>query len=253
MHMLSHMTGLAQCPGCSAMDETFDHLFHCPHPLMASTREAIIAALRKKGLKRHIPRPFIDCITTTFSSHFASTQPHLPTHPQLAQASEAQSRIGTEILLRGYLATAWSVALDKLGADHPLRMMLWLLRFIWFDCVGTLWNTRNDILHRHKNEQDLILDSPNSDSLQWFLENDTALNSRDQYLLQFSTADIVQMSSRTKSELVRLLTAARDLHSAESAKLHCGVFTCDFLCQRCIVGCSPVTFYTKDALWGVHL
>ncbi len=34
MHMLSHMTGNAQCPGCSCPNEMIQHLLHCPHPLM---------------------------------------------------------------------------------------------------------------------------------------------------------------------------------------------------------------------------
>ena len=115
-------------------------------------------------------------------------------------------------MFRGYLATEWSVALDKMGVDHPLRLMLWVLRFIWFDCVIPLWNAQNDILHNHKNEHNLMIDSRNLDTLHWFLGNDAALNSRD-----LSVADIALMAPRTKSELVWLLTIARDLHSTESA------------------------------------
>ena len=217
MHMLSHMTDIAHCPGCSEADETFDHLFHCPHPLLASAREEIIAALRKKGLERHIPRPFLDCISSIFTSHFTTTRPDTPPHPRLATALEAQSRIGLDMFFRGYLTVAWTTALDDLGADHPSRMMLWLLRFIWFDCAKKLWRARNTILHHHKNEHDLLVDSRNSDTLQWFLTNSDALNARDRYLLTFSLTDIPLMAPRTKHELVCLLTTARDLHSAEIA------------------------------------
>ena len=211
------MTDIAHCPGCSDEDETFDHLFHCPHPLLASAREEIISALRKKGLKRHIPRPFLDCITTIFTTHFATTRQDTPGHPQLATALEAQSRIGTDMFFRGYLAAAWTIALEDLGADHPPRVMLWLLRFIWFDCVDTLWRARNNILHHHKNEHDLMVDSRNFDTLHWFLNNSEALNTRDRYLLTFSPTDIPLMAPCTKHELVRLLNTACDLHSMESA------------------------------------
>ena len=62
-----------------------------------------------------------------------------------------------------------------------------------------------------------MIDSRNLDTLHWFLGNDAAINSRDRYLLSFSVADIALMAPRTKSELVWLLTIARDLHSTESA------------------------------------
>ena len=35
---------------------------------MTTAREEIIFALRKKGLKRNVPRPFLDCITTIFTT-----------------------------------------------------------------------------------------------------------------------------------------------------------------------------------------
>jgi hypothetical protein len=115
------------------------------------------------------------------------------------------------------MAAAWTVALNDLGADHPPWVVLWLLCFIWFNCVDTLWRARNNILRHHKNEHDLMVDSRNSDTLHWFLNNSEALNPRDRYSLTFSPADIPLMAPRTKHELVRLLTTARDLHSTESA------------------------------------
>ena len=118
MHMLSHMTTLAQYPGYLNTDETFDRLFQCPHPLLASMCDKIILALRKKELKWHAPKLFIDCVTTILSAHFVATWPDTPTHPLFAAAMEAQSRIGFNMFFRGYLATAWIAALDDVGTKN---------------------------------------------------------------------------------------------------------------------------------------
>ena len=55
-HMLGHISGNTQCPGCPCPDETLGHMLRCPHHLMARKREEIIAALRKKGIGARIPR-----------------------------------------------------------------------------------------------------------------------------------------------------------------------------------------------------
>ena len=34
-HMLSHIQGSPVCPLCAHADETLDHIFHCPHPVLA--------------------------------------------------------------------------------------------------------------------------------------------------------------------------------------------------------------------------
>ena len=217
MHMLSHMTSIAQCPGCSNTDETLDHLFHCPHPSLVSTREEIISALRKKGLKRRVPRPFLDCVVAILSSHFGIVRPDASTHPAFLTAMTAQSHIGFDMFLRGYIALHWTAALDAINAEHPLRIMVWTLRFLWFDCVDPLWRARNRILHDQENAHTLSLDDRHNTTLTWYLDNVDSVAPRDRYLLNFPADQIPYMPTRTKRELVRLLNTARDIHTKECA------------------------------------
>ena len=216
MHMLSHMTSSAQCPGCSNIDETLDHLFHCPHPLLVSTRMEIISTLRKTGLKRRVPRPFLDCIINILSSHFGMTT-MVPPHPAFAKALDAQSHIGFDMFLRGYIALDWSTALGDMDTDLPARIMVWTLRFLWFDCVDPLWRARNRILHDQENAHTTSLDSHHNTTLQWYLDNEDAIAPRDRYLLNFSADTVPHLPARTKKELVRLLDTARAIHTQECA------------------------------------
>ena len=55
MHMLSHITGINQCPGCTSRDETIDHMILCPNWLMLKKQEEIMQDLRKKGLSSKVP------------------------------------------------------------------------------------------------------------------------------------------------------------------------------------------------------
>jgi hypothetical protein len=139
MHMLSHITNTSQCPSCSSPDATLDHPFRCPHPLLVSTHDEIIKALRKKGLKQHTPRIFIDLLRSLFTDHFGSNQLDTPSHPSFADAYTAQSLIWVDMFLRGHLASMWSAALVDIGVEHPSQTMLWLLRFFWFNCIDALW------------------------------------------------------------------------------------------------------------------
>jgi hypothetical protein len=154
-------------------------IFQCPHPFLASTREEIISALRKKGLKRQVPSPFLDCVTVILSSHFGIARPDAPTHPAFLTAMEAQARIGFDMFLWGYIALAWTAALDAIDTEHSLRIMIWTLRFLWFDCVDPLWRARNRLLHNQANAHTLSLDDRHNTTLNWYLDNVDSVAPRD--------------------------------------------------------------------------
>jgi hypothetical protein len=55
MHMLGHDTGVTVCPLYPHSDETMDHPFHCPHPVLKCKWEQLLEQLQKKGLSLGIP------------------------------------------------------------------------------------------------------------------------------------------------------------------------------------------------------
>ena len=54
-HMLGHMTQITQCPGCQTRDETFYHLFRCPHPQMQAAIAKGLSSMDEL-LKKAIPQ-----------------------------------------------------------------------------------------------------------------------------------------------------------------------------------------------------
>ena len=216
MHMMSHMSGNAQCPGCLCPDETLNHIFRCPHPQMVSTRVTILSNLRKQGRKRHAPRPYIDALTTILTDHFDSTTSPTPSLPPLRRAVEAQRLVGDDMFLRGFIVKDWATAISELGGERPHVMVAWTLRFIWFECTTVLWHTRNGILHNNSNQHSLLDSKRMDNTLQWFLDHQSSLALRDQYLLRYSSNNIPLMPVRTKRELTRLLEISRAAHSQES-------------------------------------
>ena len=99
MHMMSHMSGNSQCPGCFCPDETLDHLFRCPHPLMITTRTMILSALQKQGQKRHVRRAFLDAIILVLADYFDSATSPPPLLPLLQWAVMAQQLVGENMFL----------------------------------------------------------------------------------------------------------------------------------------------------------
>jgi hypothetical protein len=215
MHMLAHMSGNSQCPGCTCVDETLDHLFTCPHPILVAKREEIITDLRKKGLKRRVPRAFLDAISTMMTAYFTATPSTPPSHSLLRTALYKQRAIGVNMFLRGFSVTDWLNALRDLGEEHPARIMVWTLRFLWFDCTDTLWRERNAILHHSQNHFTRLDSIRLDDKLSWFLTHKTQLARRDQYLLRYTQQDIQNMPTKTKRELLRLLGMAHNIHQKE--------------------------------------
>ena len=212
--MLSYIMGNSQCPGCLCSDETIQHLLHCPHPFMKAKRDEIVAALRKKGLRAHLPMTFLDILADLISGTVTPDPPVNPTHT-LHRGFIAQSKIGFDLFLRGFIAKQWTLDLRELGLSRPSNAISWILRFIWFDCTDALWRTQNDILHHNQNEHTLLEESRLQDQLLWFLDNKDCIAHSDRYLLNYSPTDIPSLPLRTTKELFRLLTKAQTSHTRD--------------------------------------
>ena len=98
---------------------------------MKQKREEIIRDLRKKGLKAKIPQRVIKPFSEVIETYLTSTEPGVlqsdNQHPQyisecyepcIKSAIRDQLAIGIKYLPRGYLATGWLRALEKLGTRN---------------------------------------------------------------------------------------------------------------------------------------
>lgn len=55
------------------------------------------------------------------------------------------------MLLRSLLVKEWHRTLTLLGVSNPTRAVNMVFRHLWEGIVLSLWEVRNDILHRHEN------------------------------------------------------------------------------------------------------
>ena len=171
MHMQAHISGTAQCPSCPYPDETLDHLFHCPHPLLQCKRELILEQLRKKGLKLRVPYPIVSTWCSILASYFDDTPlPEFEPH-EIRNAVLSQQVIGLQFFPRGFLSTEWIHAMEALGCVDPHRKLASLTFFLWIEVTDALWRVWNGIVHKSQNLNDMAQEVVVDSRLQWYLGN----------------------------------------------------------------------------------
>ncbi len=210
-HMVGHSTQIRQCPGCTEMDETIDHLFHCSHPRMRQTINERMIELKKFLRRSRAPRSFATPLIVFIQSYIDNNS-HPITENALAQeAFQSQMDIGQEMIVRGFLSTEWLHLLRNAQHDRPDALLTKVIWFLWHDFLRPLWKTRNDILHRTCNNTTGALEAKLDGRLDWFLENRyTALSRSDQTrLLNYTRETLSTWPLTTKQEQVRHLEIAK--------------------------------------------
>jgi hypothetical protein len=137
-HMLSHTQGSTVCPLCTHTDETLDHIFHCPHPVLAAKREMLLEELRKKGLRIGIPRVIMDAISGLLLAYIAGDNPTAPSNPTLIDVFTAQCRIGFHMLPWGFLSLSWINAITATGCSQPYRKLSTHVFHMWITFTDPL-------------------------------------------------------------------------------------------------------------------
>jgi hypothetical protein len=215
--MQAHIGGTADCPLCPHPDETLDHIFHCPHPVLACKREMILEELRKKGLRLDIPRAIVDVLHSLLKSYIHEGAPPSPTDPTLLTAVQAQLRIGHDMLPRGFLSTHWIRAMESMGCQQPHRKLAALIYYLWMEVTDRLWRERNALTHDSFNLNDKSNEQVLTERLEWYRQNyRTVLSHHDFYLVaKLESTVIVDMPPRTKRQLLYHLDTAQDAFEME--------------------------------------
>ena len=65
-HMVGHVTGVRQCPGCKHQDETLEHVLCCPNVLARNRATVVVKVMEDKIKKLKIPRHVAQCWLTKF-------------------------------------------------------------------------------------------------------------------------------------------------------------------------------------------
>ena len=103
--------------------------FFTAHIHMKAKQDKIVAVLRKKGLKAHLPRVLLEVLSDYILGTITCDTPLNNTH-RLHHSLAAQANIGVDYLLCGYIAKQWTIDLQMLGLSHPSRAISWILQFI---------------------------------------------------------------------------------------------------------------------------
>jgi hypothetical protein len=217
MHMQAHIDGTADCPLCPCPDETLDHIFHCPHPVLACKREMMLEELRKKGLRLDIPRAIVDVLHSLLESYIHEGVPPSPSDPSLLTAVQAQLRIGRDMLPRGFLSTHWIRAMESMGCQQPHRKLATLIYYLWMEVTDKLWRERNALTHDSFNLNDQSNEQALVERLEWYQQNFRTVLARHDFRLveELKSTDIVDMPPRTKRQLLYHLDIAQDAFETE--------------------------------------
>ena len=54
-HMVGHVTGVSQCPGCKHQDKTLEHLLSCSNVLMRNRAATVVKVMGDKIKKLKVP------------------------------------------------------------------------------------------------------------------------------------------------------------------------------------------------------
>jgi hypothetical protein len=214
-HMLSHIQGSPVCPLCAHADETLDHIFHCPHPVLAAQREILLEELRKKGLRIGIPRVVLDAFSSFLLAYIRGDTPAALSNPILFDLYKAQHRIGFQLLPRGFLSLSWIHTMTAMGCSNPYRKLSTFLFHIWTTFTDPIWREQNRLTHDSLNFNDRYTEHELDSQLIWYSQNfRTVLSCQTFRLIENVDTDHLDvLPLRTKRQMLLHLYAARNASS----------------------------------------
>ena len=209
-HVRRHVIHTTQCPGCACPDETIAHIFQCSNPMMVSKREEIIAALRKKGLRK-LSRKILHTIADFIQqySEGGEMRPTTTNHPAILAAVKAQSELGWDDFFRGYLVKDWLKALEATKNADAHQQFDQLQQLIWFDVALPQWTMRNQVAHGPDSNTIRVENAHLASQLEWYnAHRHEILPAHQQELAKHNSDDIMRMKLSTRRAWLRHLEIA---------------------------------------------
>jgi hypothetical protein len=90
-----------------------------------------------------------------------------------------------------------------------------VLSTLWLDFTDQLWRARNDVAHKKESFARQAEDAQWKTQLEWFLTHPEHIAPKDQWLLNFTTEAIEQMTSLVRKQLVTNLETVRKAYVNE--------------------------------------
>ena len=222
-HIVGRVTHITQCPGCNHRDETMDHLFHCPNPVIRNIISERLRALSQFLVKSRVSRSFSVPFLEFLLAYLAQNADPSTINAFAQEAFQSQMDIGQSLFVRGLLSVEWLYLLRHTRHERPENVLTNIIWFLWHDFVIPIWKVRNNLLHRSKNLTTSAVEARLDDRLGWFLDNKhTALSRTDHFLTRYSRDDLLSLTLNAKKEWVRHLEQAKAAWDIERLQTHKG-------------------------------
>ncbi len=142
------------CPHCEDTPETFQHLLRCKHPAAQQCRDNILHAITSICHARRAPAIIRTTLHQWVSDWLQFKTPTRQTiDPRLRDLYDAQSAIGWDMILRGFLANEW---MHVTLAFHPHRTKPYNHDFLFPKLITELWKHQLDFWKTYHEARQLI-------------------------------------------------------------------------------------------------
>jgi hypothetical protein len=187
---------------------------------MQTARNTSFALFRAKSRRLDLPLDFFEVFTGYVRSALTGEDQPIPQNATLLHAIQQQDQIGHGMMLRGFMAKGWAVALLRQNTMLPHQTLAKLLRLIWDEIVAAVWTARNDILHHQANHSSTLEFTAMGARLDWFLANRLdAISFHDRFLVNYDQSDVEGMSFDTRKALVSHLEVAHCAYHLEMTQM----------------------------------
>ncbi|KAI2494260.1 hypothetical protein MHU86_20278 [Fragilaria crotonensis] len=220
---------LKLCPCCKNHDETATHLLRCPNN--PAYRSSIHELCKKiQAGEPHSTKYLIAGVIRKWSSNtdpdllvdIAESPSHL--HPIINSALQSQTKIGWDLLLKGYFSTHWRT-LASMDMYNPTSfdntkgeaMMLNIMTAI-ADHFSRLWAARNEVLHaKHDNA---LRDSRSAEisEVRHYFSRPHLLRFDDRHYCEGSLEALLNGKSSTRRRWLRQVKKSIELQEAQSSR-----------------------------------
>ncbi len=167
---------------------------------MIEKRDEIVAALRKKGLRK-LSRQILYTVAEMIEQYAAGVEvnPQATNHPAVVAALKAQKRLGWEAFFRGYLVKEWLEAFRATHNTDAMQQFDQFQQMIWFDIAQPQWHARNRVAHGPNSNTNRIESARMAEKLVWYnMHRHELLPAEQKVLAERNLQEILRMRSATR-------------------------------------------------------
>ena len=120
---------------------------------------------------------------------------HIDSHVEpVREAITQQRQIGTLLMLRGFLAKGWHIAMVDAGVRQANQRMNALQKIIWEYFFEPIWKTRKEIFHRSNNRYNAEENRQMAARIIWYVQHkNDILAHHDRFLTEIDVTKLLSL------------------------------------------------------------